>query len=1509
MNGFLNCKKRPAPYYAKNKSSLTPLIPGFACLKKLGSVPGFVFGFAKNSIAWLAIISLAWMFATAISIAPAYAFPVNQCPADRFGDDLNCTANDVSITGMRVVGDTTSCVGGQYITLDLEMTVNFAVPDRWDIGVFISNDGKGPQTRAANGGAATCSVSVLPTSSPFLNLDGPTDTCGDGNGTIGSGTGSGIHYMPNVTVPCQSLPGASGKLYIPFVVSWDNQSTPPGSVCTSNADPVPNTKSKCNSPTILQGSISVAVLPNITKTDGEDFVFSGDSTSYAVVITNTTGASLSNVVFTDPAVSGITVNSLSCSAAGGTSCPASYPISAMQGSGITLNAMPADSSVTFNVGATLTGTPGDTRTNTATVTVGSQSNSASDTNTIIDAIALLPQTQAKTGDKGSTVSYTYTVYNFGLTTDTVSLSALSSSGWTVILSSSSVSVPAGGSTDVTVSVTIPNGASIGAVDTVTITATSGNYPAKTAIATAVTTVTSVLTLTPSNTGSGGAGSSVYYLHTVQNNASTSKGVSLTPVLTGSCAGWTTGFYEADKTTAFSSPVTLTANGGAKNFYLKVNIPSGAASGEICTATLSAAYTSGAASTVSVTDVTTVKNLVLYSDSGYINESYTYPVGVNVYAKGYGTSSTTSYEYRWFDPSGTEMCSPRQQSTTGTTFPDACEIPLSGPLGTWAVQIWNKTTNTLFVQSNFYVGPDHVQASYSGADPSVGGFAVVDLALHDYANHVVPFDGSGNLVKGGPTDPKDPLFITVTVSGSAQILSTTLSNATILGQTVTGRLSTTTGTATLTVGNAFAETVTVTPDTYNSALYGSKATPDRDEPASVTFISPPLDHIRIEHTGTGVTCLASTVTVKACADAACSTLSPTSATVTLSPAGGWATNPITFTGSTTVDLSITTPQTVTLGTSAVTPSPSGTSPQCYVGATPDCSLVFADTGFIFSTAAGGAVATIPSQVAGVSDATYYLRAVKTNTTTKACESALNPGTSSVNFAYECNDPTACYDANLMSVNGGSATTIARNNNGSVSSYTSVSMTFDANGNAPFTFIYSDVGQVTLHAAKPAGGSLLSALTGQSNAFVVKPYDFEVIPCNALVGGVCAAAPPDPGIAGGGAVFVKAGAAFNATVTARAFGGAATPSFGAGSNNGTETVNLTRTRVAPVGAGAVDGALVGTGATIPLYRSSFSNGIATVSDLNWSEVGVITLTATNSAFLGNALTTTGTTGNIGRFYPDHFDTELVLTSGLPMPCPTGLTCPTLYNGFVYSGQTFTARVTARNLAGGATQNYDGTLGYARATTLTAWDALGSTATQNPPALTPGSLLANTAIAAAGFSAGDTATLGVDAVTPVYTLTAVTTAPTDIYLRALDTDNVSSRRAAAPGASVEGGVKVASGRVKIGNAHGSELLPLPMTATVQYYNGTNWVTSTTDSVTSLTLAAGNYQRKTGGAWTVTPPSGSAVSAGVLNYTLSSGGGTGSVDITATTPAWLLPGTTGRATFGVYKGNNEFIYLRENY
>ena len=154
----------------------------------------------------------------------------------------------------------------------------------------------------------------------------------------------------------------------------------------------------------------------------------------------------------------------------------------------------------------------------------------------------------------------------------------------------------------------------------------------------------------------------------------------------------------------------------------------------------------------MTDITTVKNLVLYEDPGYTTEQDTYPAGNNVYAKTYGLTNGTPYYYKWYDPNGILV---RTSPVTSNlvTLPDTYSIPNAGPLGTWVVQVWNNTTNTLFEQTNFYVGPDHLKARYTGANPGSNSNVVIDLALHDKVNHVVPFDSLGNLVKGIRPIPK------------------------------------------------------------------------------------------------------------------------------------------------------------------------------------------------------------------------------------------------------------------------------------------------------------------------------------------------------------------------------------------------------------------------------------------------------------------------------------------------------------------------------------------------------------------------------------------------------------------------------------------------------------------------------------------------------------------------------------------------------------------------------------
>jgi len=700
-------------------------------------------------------------------------------------------------------------------------------------------------------------------------------------------------------------------------------------------------------------------------------------------------------------------------------------------------------------------------------------------------------------------------------------------------------------------------------------------------------------------------------------------------------------------------------------------------------------------------------------------------------------------------------------------------------------------------------------------------------------------------------------------------------------------------------------------------------------ATQTHVCPIIapDHLVIQSSGSGLTCAASTLTVVACQDVACGIPYTGGVSGTLSATGTPTVNWDGTTGgaagagfvipngssSVTKNVQVATAGSVVFDVSSATPAPTNAT-TCNFGS-PTCTFTANTAGFIFSdTSSPGNSYTIFPQVSGIATPALYLRAVQASTTNPAvCTPAIINSTTSVNMGYTCNNPAACQPGNLATIN---ATAIAP-------AGTAVSLPFDANGSAPITARYDDAGQITLNSSAtvtPFGGGTAITLSGNSNAFVVAPYQFV--------------------FSGTTAAPIKAGNNFSTTVTA--YNGLATPT--ATPNFGKETtpegVTLTFSKCQPTGTSSSNGAFSGS-------TGSFASGVANATNLNWSEVGNgdLVATLTSGSYLGSGLTATGNTGtggtvcngggagNVGRFMPDHFDT--VVTPG--MQCPTGLTCPTVIlandQGFVYSGQPFTTNVYARNAADGTTANYDGTANtspnFAKPVTLTAWDAPGSTTTNNPPAAPPGSSLGNGVIAAASFSQGTTF-LGTPA-TPIYTFGTTPTSPTDIYIRAADADATSLRVPA--NTSVEGGIKVVSGRIRISNALGSELLQLPIALTAQYYNATSgWITSSTDSSSSFVVATppatsavnfGNFQQNLTAISVVGSPQTVTLSSGAGGYTLAApgSGNKGSVDmsIPAVTGAsclvapiplgCYLPSSTARATFGVYKGASEFIYLRENY
>jgi len=720
-----------------------------------------------------------------------------------------------------------------------------------------------------------------------------------------------------------------------------------------------------------------------------------------------------------------------------------------------------------------------------------------------------------------------------------------------------------------------------------------------------------------------------------------------------------------------------------------------------------------------------------------------------------------------------------------------------------------------------------------------------------------------------------------------------------------------------------------------------------------------DHYELSLPTSSINCLPTTTTVTACADnsSPCTNafIAASGTTATLAASAGTlgsstvtfgingiATTPLSYPAAPNgVAVSVTLTGAQTPATNPSKCCPDGVS--CAVASS--CSTTFNTAGFIFSASANGAAAIIPTQVAGASSGVYYLRAVKTNTTTQACQAALQ-GAAAVNFAYECNDPAACYGANLMSVNGGTATGIARNNNGSVASYLPVNMSFDANGNAPFTFNYGDVGKVTLHANKTVNGALL---TGATNPFVVKPFGFTLANIKRTADNFA-----NPAAASAsGPIFIKAGDPFTVNVTATTAAGTVAPNFGQEATP--ESVKLTSALVTGLGLTnnpAVSGAF-----------GTFTNGVATGTGFSWPEVGIITLTpdVADGNYLGAGDTTGTTTGTVGRFTPHHFALSSVATF---TPRSDLVACAASTFTYMDEPMAVAFTLTAQNATNGTTQNYAGIFAKLDLTNPASFGfgAINNAVTKTP--LTPRlSLVSSSGSWTAGVATGISGVLAVSSLTsPATPRTGGPDGPfdaLDLGIAPIDTDSVQLSPSALnldvdnngtmDHVSV-GTTAVRFGRLKLNNAFGSELLDLPIPLEAQYWNGTIFVTNGADSCTSLSpgnIALGNYAKglnpttmgtghiSLGGAFVngkgslkLTKPAPAA--SGSVDVAVNLGLGLGSVDQSC--PAWPTPAPTSngaamaylrgkwcganydrdpraRVTFGIYKNANDFIYMREMY
>ncbi|WP_421284463.1 DUF6701 domain-containing protein [Aeromonas veronii] len=589
----------------------------------------------------------------------------------------------------------------------------------------------------------------------------------------------------------------------------------------------------------------------------------------------------------------------------------------------------------------------------------------------------------------------------------------------------------------------------------------------------------------------------------------------------------------------------------------------------------------------------------------------------------------------------------------------------------------------------------------------------------------------------------------------------------------------------------------------------------------------IDHFQLDHSGQPLTCNPETVTVKACADAACNTLiqDPVTATLSLTPtsaSNGWiGGNTVTFSGgSTKVQLRNNTTTAVTIGVSGSTPTTKPFSTTlCKAGAgTPSaaaCTLNFADSGFFFD---------VPDTYSNQPQ-TVTIKAVKKSDVTKLCVPGFASQTKSVKFWSSYISPTGNPYNSQMSVNSSAI-------GASQGAATPLSLAFNEQGQSTITVNYPDAGKVQLDARYDGTGSEAGLVMLGADQFVARPVGLCITPPQ----GVCAAGDSSC------PVFKKAGETFQVDIKAMAWesandgdicvGNQTTPNFAL------PNIALGSTLVAP---NPGTNATLGTTAYSHVAAANSANNVSQTV----SEVGVFRMTATPPAAKPpeGSTVSTGYFGYtippasslpVGRFVPWDYS----LSNGFITPA-----C----NAFTYMSQPFASGfvLTARNLQKGTTENYKGAFAKGVAEMVAA-NALDGVARDKRITLSP-SLSWASGIA----SVNQQSPLGLNTRFDRAASPEAPFATLSFGLKVDDKDggntllaNPNMNTAVAGTCSgsgcnavLLGTQKLLYGRLQVGTAAGLASAPLAIPLQMQYYEAGNWLQNKEDNkedkCTQLSLA----------------------------------------------------------------------------
>ncbi|PFG52111.1 MSHA biogenesis protein MshQ [Marinobacter sp. LV10R520-4] len=729
----------------------------------------------------------------------------------------------------------------------------------------------------------------------------------------------------------------------------------------------------------------------------------------------------------------------------------------------------------------------------------------------------------------------------------------------------------------------------------------------------------------------------------------------------------------------------------------------------------------------------------------------------------------------------------------------------------------------------------------------------------------------------------------------------------------------------------------------------------------------IHHFEISAPASGLTCNPLDVTVKACLNETCD-LYTDSITAQAQITQGVTTNSQTqtFTGGSQVyALRAGTFGEAFLSMASSTPAASAQT-LCSIGSnalSSNCTLQMVESGFVlFDSQTGSSL--IPNHIAGRTTLDdVWVRAVKSD---PADPLRCIPGFSEksermVGFAsdYINPAPTDLVGSPKLKVNDVEISNIS-------SAFTLVPLDFNAQAEAPIRLFYPDAGKLSLslrYEDKEADTGLVMTSTG--NTFVVRPYGLclysDTTNSSCLLGDANCS------------VFVPAGDPFDLSVKAVAWEAGADTDFcsvkAVTPNYRQSGITLTSSLVAPDSGSS--GILGETNVDIVFGDA----GEKTHTNQTISEVGVFTITANPPNYLDGpavgdsngdgVIDKVSTSANIGRFIPAYLD--VVGSASLTPSCG-----PFSYQGQPMgfaAGQAPRLQVSGHNRAGVVTTNYDrGDFWRLNApersqyTSVTGVASFDQGYVVGPPVvparlqevdITQSEYLDDLATEGNGIRIArwsDQQLWYLPAVTPtiddrpfqaLVSLNVSAAALTDEDGVCYTHGNKDSGAACAdyfadadpltvrePGF---GGSEVRLGRLRIGNAHGSELQALNLPLTIETWQakatGSAFVREGLDNCSAGVLGdpvLDGFSGQLAAGETTPSVVGPSAGVGQLGLTAPGAGKTGSVRVhfaggpsPALPPTWLdfdwngtgREAAQGIATFGIYSGPTPLIFRRELY